>query len=674
MSQAEGPSGLNDAEKRVVAAAADGIIAFLTNEERVRADIVRALICREGFEGGEPWPMFGNGVHIVGGAMTGTLLCPYRTINVQLILRDMTIEEDVILTGAETRSVSLDGSHLKGCLYIDSANIRGQLRCRKTRFEKPGSEAIYAESCSVVDVHLSDSEVIGECYFARAKLEGQFIGDRSKFTNPGGKALVLEGASLQLLALNATTVDGVCSISGATIRADFAAVGSYFSNPADCAIEAANAQIRSMYLNAVFDEKGALITPTKVFGSIRLVHATLGSIEIVGAEISTGRSAAVIADAMVVEGSFTIGNGAKIDGAILLTGSGIKSLSFFDATITSANLARARSEAPLRATESLDAYYTYLAVSLLEAKVETLVMPREAAHRPRGIFDLGRAKVGSFWDFAAAWPEPVDRRSRGCVDRACTVKGTDADHLILDGFEYEHLGNPDGEPESTENTNIVAARLRWLHAQSRDVLFKRFSPQPWKQLAKVLSLQGYEEEARKISIERRVAIRHAEGSRWYQNFVSSILHTLSDYGFNPWKSVWWSLGIVAIFGAIYYTAALTCTSREPLCADQTAFVRVVAADFVPAIQDEAEAAKTLARVYPAFDPMLYSLDAFLPLFNLGTEPYWRPNENLRVDIAGTSVPAGRFLQWLYVIEQILGAVLASLIVTGFTGLLTRDER
>jgi hypothetical protein len=331
-----------------------------------------------------------------------------------------------------------------------------------------------------------------------------------------------------------------------------------------------------------------------------------------------------------------------------------------DSVITSATLARGRSEDPLppvptNAENPDSSEWTYHALDLSEATIGHLVMPGTGETRARGIIDLSRARIGTFTDFKAAWPPKVDRVSRSCDGRPCDAKGRDADHLVLDGFEYEHLDNPDGLPAG-ETGPVAEARYDWLHGQSRDDIFERLRPQPWRHLGKILSQQGYEDDARSIAIERRVAQRYAKG----------MLHRLADYGFNPWKTMRWSAVVVAVFALVYLCPAIDYGSQTHLlAADQTAFVRTVPADFVPGATSYEQSKQLAAEVYPSFDPFMYSLDVFLPFVDLGMEKYWRAN---------TTTWSGVLLYYLSVLEGIIGAVLISPVVTGFTGLLTRDER
>lgn len=622
-------------------------------------------------------------------------------------------EEGCALSGTEARvqSVLLDGIELKGACYFDQGEIGGSFKASNAKITAKGNwyalslrqtkvqhlvaddsqfnggasigathipdgfsasrtsfigqdgSAIQADRCSIGWVELIECTLGGDCYFYSSAIEGSFYIEKTAIT--ASTALSLYSARIGAVHIRQSKINGHCSLTYSAIKHYLGIEGSDIASEKNAAVDLAGASIAQCAIAGW--EDGGKTTKSQLIGGLVASRAKIAhDLIIEDATIRAQNSVAVAARGIQIGSGLRVRR-STLDGAFVVTTAVIEGkMDFVQSSLSSASAARSRTVDPLpkedeSTQESKDnALYRNLAIDLGESLIHRLEMPEQAEFRPQGSVNLSRAKIGTFCDYAATWPDP--NNSTGHI-------------LELDGFEYEHLTNPNGvKDDQAANRGIADARLQWLRAQSPDALYRNFRPQPWQQLAKVLATQGYEDDARKIAIERRVALRYAQGTPRFQRAISRALHVLADYGFNPWKSVWWSLGIVAVFAMIYYAAALTCTSRIPLCADQAAFVRVVAADFVPAIQDEAEAAKTLERVYPAFDPVLYSLDAFLPLFNLGTEPYWRPNENLRVEIAGVSVPAGRVLQWLYVIEQILGAVLASLIVTGFTGLLTSDER
>jgi hypothetical protein len=145
--------------------------------------------------------------------------------------------------------------------------------------------------------------------------------------------------------------------------------------------------------------------------------------------------------------------------------------------------------------------------------------------------------------------------------------------------------------------------------------------------------------------------------------------------------------IIVAFAGVWSWAAGQC--REAGCLDETVFV---------VSNRDAYTQEAFARSYPEFNALAYSLDVFVPFVSFGYEDHWRPNirwqplEDIAVpDVAalvarasghgdggakpwGTlTVTAGGLLYGLGVVEMIIGLILTSLAVTGFTGLLRGEE-
>ncbi|MES9944998.1 MAG: hypothetical protein ABW080_08595 [Candidatus Thiodiazotropha sp.] len=304
-------------------------------------------------------------------------------------------------------------------------------------------------------------------------------------------------------------------------------------------------------------------------------------------------------------------------------------------------------------------------ISAIDARFNRLVMPR---NRPAGTVDLSSASAGSYEDFASGWPKrPVHRKytiNNSCLDDTCSLR--------LNGFTYQHLVNPRGAA-NINNGHFVPvwkARLAWLYAQPAADLIDHFKPQPWQQLASTLQHEGYEEDAKRISIERRVSYRFSKAAPWRERVVSSMLHLFADYGYNPWKTIVWCLAFIVAFGFVYHLASLDCEMRS--CLDATVFVPVMAGDV------ETSSTGELTAIYPSFGPFHYSLDLFIPIFDLGMESYWHANTNhqFHLDLGGDMkwlVNTGLWLDWIAVFERILGALMVALAISGFTGLLTRSD-
>jgi hypothetical protein len=288
--------------------------------------------------------------------------------------------------------------------------------------------------------------------------------------------------------------------------------------------------------------------------------------------------------------------------------------------------------------------------------------------------------VGSYEDAAAAWPPPA--RGKGSEMRGKTSDGRDIDHLILDGFVYEHLEHPAGLPGDEEpkaKGNAARMRTRWLEGQSSADLDRHFKPQAWMQIARRLSAQGHHDEAREIAIARRRRQRRRVSAGRLARFQNWCLDVFALYGFNPWRTVIWMFVFVLSFGALWSLAAQGCARSD--CKDEQVFVMALKGNFGQNdLKSEAN--------YPPFAPIAYSLDVFMPFVDFGFEGHWRPRLSYGplVEIPAppwstggadgaprVTITLGSLLYGLYVLEMILGLVLTSLAITGFTGMLNTEE-
>ncbi|MCG2840353.1 hypothetical protein L6Q21_05090 [Sandaracinobacter sp. RS1-74] len=319
------------------------------------------------------------------------------------------------------------------------------------------------------------------------------------------------------------------------------------------------------------------------------------------------------------------------------------------------------------------------ALNLVEARIEgRLVLPRE---KPQGVVNLARARCDTLEDFRSGWPDPLPKGADSCEGRRCVPgpggRPLEVQHLVLDGFEYSHLEHPAGVPGA--EGHVAEARQAWLAGQSAADLKTHFNPQPWRQASVVLKGMGYDEAAQSIAIERRVRQRMADGVRPFERLISALLHWVADYGFNPWKAVGISAAIVLGFALIFGLADSRCpVGHAELCAGQSAFVQPRAADFEPSVLESGG--------YPKFRPVAYAFDLFVPFIDFGVESFWRSNDAARIpvgprpaageadDAAHALLVPGGLLTLLSILLQLLGATLIAIIITGFTGLLVREDR
>jgi hypothetical protein len=229
--------------------------------------------------------------------------------------------------------------------------------------------------------------------------------------------------------------------------------------------------------------------------------------------------------------------------------------------------------------------------------------------------DLGGASVSAMVDDQRSWPQPGK--------------------LLIDGLIYQGIVPSD-----------VMARLRWIGLQSG------FHPQPYRQLAKVLHESG--DDAGAVSV--LIAEQDARYQKSYlpRRFLAGFLKTTIGYGHRPLLAIIWSLGVVLVgwvavlIGKRAGVMRLTWPETTPL----------------PSGDPSAE-----------LNPLLYSLDVFLPFVNLHQEHYWWPDTvaNGICVILGLRIPCnGGWLRIYLWLQIIAGWLLSAIFIAGVTGLLRND--
>ncbi len=519
-------------------------------------------------------------------------------------------------------SFCIDEAHIKGVLEMAGADVAKLVYANRVRIEG-GETSILADLLSVGgNIEMTDATLVGQLRCPGADIRGQL---RLTGTKIYGSELAIRG--------DGSRVKGGCFFSRAQIIGVIRFPASHFGN-----------QFRLRGASIKVDHGPALLASGSHFA--RDVELN-GGFETIGA---------IVLDQTTIAGTCD------------LTASRIKSAAIARQSAT------IRQPQPARSEQAFDE----LALSLVDAEVSRLQMPLHGDERPRGIVNLSRARVGAYEDWANTWP-PLRRR------RAKNDAGRDIDHLVLDGLVYDHLVNPSGvggEHHARDQDRAGRRRLRWLDGQHHCDVAEHFRPQPWVQLAGRFKAQGLVSDARQISVERRRRERRSHAATAVTRWESRLLDWIALFGFNPWRTVFWSLLVIVVFSGIWSLAASHCT--RPGCFDQKVFVST---------NLDAYGANPIEQVYPGFNPIGYAIDNFVPVASLGYADHWRPNTrfhhiaeivvpDIPVFLSGETkrdriftslnITVGGLLYCLILLEQTLGVLLISLIATGFTGIL-RDE-
>lgn len=570
----------------------------------------------------------------------------------------------------------LDGARIAGGLLLGRARVGGELSLRGADVTGSGTDWAVAGAGLIVEqgINLAGSKLAGGLSLAGARIGQGILANDITIDGPGR---AIEADVLHLggnWIMRNGKLKGSVRLAGARIEGQVGFTACKIEGGGDLAIRADGAEI----------EGGWFMGRAEIRGLVRLPAARVGNeMRLRDTKITVTSGPALFANGVRIARELVLDRGFAANGAVALDHAQVDgTIDLSGSRISSAKLSRGDAPHNSNYDPVLDERYDELAINLVDARADRLVMPHAVEDRPRGIIDLSRAHVGSYEDAAAAWPPPA--RGRSAEKRGRTLDGRDIDHLVLDGFLYEHLENPAGQPGdgpmAKREQNAALMRTRWLEGQSALDLDRHFKPQAWMQVARRLSAQGYHDEAREIAIARRRRQRRSPSTGFLARLQSWCLDVFALYGFNPWRTVTWMIVMVIVFGAVWSVAATGCAQRD--CKDEQVFVMALKGNFG---QDDARSEAN----YPPFSPLAYSFDVFVPFVDFGYEGHWRPRLSYRplleFDVPGwggtsesseatrVTITAGVLLYVLSILEMIIGLVLTSLAITGFTGMLNTEE-
>jgi hypothetical protein len=250
----------------------------------------------------------------------------------------------------------------------------------------------------------------------------------------------------------------------------------------------------------------------------------------------------------------------------------------------------------------------------------------DTKHTPKTMLDLEDAHAGAIWDDEASWPA--------------------SGNLMVNGFVYgEIAGGPSDGP----------SRLRWLALRPPE-----YHPQPFRQLAKVLSEMGHDDGAIQVRIAKELAQRRFGHESVAQRAWSLMLQYTIGFGYQPLRALWWIAGFVGLgtilFAWGYWVHIITPT-------EEAAYRDFVASGEAP-------------PHYPVFNPLIYSLENFLPVVELHQDNYWRPNPRHRVagratcsgELGDPSSVSSRLLRYYLWLHILAGWTITPLLFAGLSGL------
>ena len=377
---------------------------------------------------------------------------------------------------------------------------------------------------------------------------------------------------------------------------------------------------------------GVSLKSAEFSGDVQLSGSRLGgSLSLDGARIACAGGMALVADGIEVK-SVEL-RGATIAGETRMTSARVDG----DFDLTGAKLSHAGGEA----------------LHLNRTVVRGGLFLRGGAEIT-GALDLTGASVDTLHDDEASWPKPGDLLLNRCLYNAL-------------------IGGP----------MDARRRLAWLARQSPERWGEDFWPQPYEQLAHVFREMGHDDGARTVLVEKERLQRAARRARTASP-VLRLLLGLNDgllgitlgYGRKPllsfaWLILFWGLG-VAVFAWAQAHSALKPNSPFVLrslewttCNVEQGVDLPLATGLAPGRAAPGQSqlhcflAQPESASYPAFNALMYSLDALFPVLAIGQREYWRPDTTKRF---------GSFAMAYFYFQAMVGWALSLLAIAGFSGL------
>lgn len=565
-----------------------------------------------------------KGVHVRHAYIVGRLDLSYVNLRFPLTLTDCVLHDGVTFTQADLRALSLDGSH---CGPID------------------GTQAVVRGSLTMRDGFIA----AGQVRLSGASVHGSLEMSDGRFLNKGGDAIVANGLGVagSLLMDKTFLAEGSVRLVGATVGKMFVCSGARFVNAGGEALSADGMRVGSSIL---FDRK------FRAWGEVRMLGAQVhGDLSCRGARMLNPRGDALSADGVRVHGSINLNRGFRAIGRVRLIGAEVKR----DLTCRDAWLRNHGGDALVADRSAIrgNVYFdgNFACNALVQVRASRVggdmhfLSCRFHGTGPTGLMAENVQVEGKFsWKGIQLANETTLNLSYASVSQLADDEDSwpRAGRLILNGFGYRAI---------VEGPSDARRRLVWVQRQPS----KPFYTQPYDQLASVLQRAGYDGEATQVAIAREDAKLKYGDLSVLSMLQQAFLKYFGDYGYRPHhRAMKWAIFFVVIGTFVFYfgfEAHQFSPTRERVYLDDMYVVQGL-----------------LPEDYPAFNPLVYSIDALVPFLELHQEEYWLPNANRRCGIGDTRLPCGSMLRiylWLHIV---MGWVVTTLFAIGFSGVVKKS--
>ena len=689
----------------------------------IRSEVIRFFA----YGGNEESPVSGSIIPLHGAWISGELNLMHASIPYALYFRNCHFAASVVMQYAECAALYLDGSHLahglhadglttKGAVYLREgfsaegevrllgAIIGGDLDCNSGKFHNPGKYALAADGLTTKgSVSLRDSfSAEGVVRLVGANIGGNLSCANGEFHNLGGYALHADGLTTKgdvHLSLG-FFAKGVVRLSGANIGGDLLCVGGKFYNPQKYALVVDNLTTKGdVSLSEKFSAEGM----------VRLFSANIGgNLFCMGGKFQNPKGHALVADRLTTKGNVHLNREFSAKGEVRFSGANIgRNLScangeFHNPDGDALVADRLTTKGDVTLIENFSAKG---AVRLPGANIGgNFSCTGGKFHNPKGhalVADrlTTKGEVNFRNGFSAEGEVRLPSANIGgnlsCVggefynpDRcALNVQGSNISGNLLwrkttcEGgvdLTYARADVLADDSKSWESCNVALDgftynrfrfvdpmnarfRINWL-AKYPDGI--KFSPLPYEQAAKVLFGMGHVQDAREILLAKERRQTKYGKMRWLRTVGRRLWDVFAGYGYRLRYTARWMMGIVA-FGAVIFGAADWHSNIVP-----THPVVALSKEYKMQVGPNCGMRPTQAvpSEYPAFNPIMFSVDVFTPSAVFHQEDSWGPRSG-----GGDWKDFDFDILWLltlwYWLEVAMGWILISMLLLSVTGLL-----
>jgi hypothetical protein len=446
-------------------------------------------------------------------------------------------------------SFSLIQCYLEHVIYLVDASV-GTLSLRGSCIAGMKASRLKASG----SVNFDGSTTRGQVSLVGAEIADNLVCTGAVIMGENGTALDATNLTARDLFFNDQFHSyGTVNLFGANVSGDVQYADSVFESRSSFAIIAVRATVGgSILLSGKVKIRGGIHKAwARIGGNLACYHCRIECLQNAG---STSTGIAIAADGIAVAGSVFIKEGFTITGEVRFVGADIKG----DLDLTGGTLIAGNERNS--------------ALTISRANIGRGLL-LECAKKPEGIVDLSYAHAAQLDDSSQSWPA--------------------ANCLKLDGLTYDSLAG--------RASTSAEERLSWLDLQRSEP----FHPQPYRQIAKVLRDQGYDDQARTISIALADKRLRIDGVPRRARLKGLILKLTIAYGYMPFRALWF-IGLFVILGFLVFGSAYRAGEIVPT--DEKAF------------QDFRRG--ELPGYYESFCALTYSFDTFVPIIGLGQRDKW----------------------------------------------------